>query len=119
MTTQSDWNSLVDQLGDASQQARDTLAEVRSELKEARRVIRELKQERDVEVKKAVDEQIEAAVKRGLEEYQGTVKKAMDNAVRHVQTEFEKLFNTYMTGRPSGHGHDGDLRDLVERKQRG
>lgn len=117
MTTKDDWESLVDTLARTSQDAKDTISELRSELKEARRVIREMKAERDEMFKKSVDERLSDAVNAGLEEYKGTIEKAMSEAVDHVDDTFQKLANVFMTGVESGKPKDGwDLRKVARRE---
>lgn len=107
----ADFGSLVDQLGAASLDGRDVIRDLRSELKEARRVIRELREARDVEVDRVMRERVEQAVESGLAEYRETIKVAMDEAVAKVDREFERLFLTYMRGRKGDRA--ADLRTLL------
>jgi|SRR5215471_6113657 len=81
------------QLDAAMAEARQLLADLRSEVKEARRVLRDAR--RDC-TEGAVQAAIEAAVERGLAEYNDTVKRAMDDAVAKVGREFDKLAATYI-----------------------
>ena len=104
-------------LEEAIIEAKELLSEVRSELKEARRVIKEMKHERETYIRQEVTERLEQAVEEGLKQYAAVVVKAMDEAVAKVNREFEKLFNTFMTGHKSGDGTD--LRDLISQKQQG
>lgn len=106
--TERDFTSLIDELGAQSVEGRDVIRELRSELKEARRVIRELRDERDKALATDVGARIDATVKAGLDEYADTVKAAMDNAVAHIEREFDKLFTAYMKGKRTS---EVDLRD--------
>jgi len=111
--SERDWTSLIDELSAQATEARTMLSEVRSELKEARRVIRELRHERDEAIATDVRALIDAAVKAGLDDYADTLRSAMDSAVAHITSEFDKLFDAFMKGGRKG----TDLRDLGAAKR--
>lgn len=109
------WVDRIDELAAAATDAREVLGELRSELREARRFLREFREATEREVDKAMSDRVDAAVRAGLDEYAATVKRAMSEAVEKVNVEFDKLFNTYMRGRARGHAVDGgDLRDFFK-----
>lgn len=111
-----EWVDRIEELSAAATDARAVLADLRSELKEGRRFLREFRETVQREADKAMEDRIGAAVQKGLDDYAATVKNAMSEAVAKVQREFDKLFETYMRGRPRGEPADGtDLRDLRPR----
>lgn len=109
--------TFVDQLATASAEAKQVLGEIRSELREVRRERKALADDLEAAkaaVAKVVHESIDAEVAKGLAEYQGTIKAAMDAAVAKVKAEIDGLFNTYMTGNKQGRAADGlDLRRVT------
>jgi hypothetical protein len=106
--------TFVDQLAQASKDAKDILGEIRSELREVRRQRQALADDlvaAKAAVAEVVHQAIDAEVAKGLAEYGDTVKAAMDSAVAKVKVEIDGLFNTYMTGNKHGRAADGlDLR---------
>ncbi len=113
MTSGQEWVSLIDQLGAASMEAREVITELRSELKEARRVQREFHQEVERALAVAVDERIAAEVAKGLDAYGETLRKAMSDAVDKVGREFDKLAKIYIEGRKG----EPTLPDLAKRRR--
>jgi len=97
------------QLDATMAEARQLLADLRSEMKEARRVLRDAR--RDA-TEGAVQQALEAAVQRGLDEYGATIKRAMDDAVAKVGREFDKLAATYLG---KGGKHGPTLPEVAER----
>jgi hypothetical protein len=110
----TEWVDRIEELARVGAQAEAVLHEIRSELKEARRVIRQAHEVVGMEVDRVVKERIEQTVKAGLDDYADTVKTAMDSAVAHVEAEFDKLFTAYMKGSRTS---QIDLRDLRPRQK--
>lgn len=116
--TSPDLLSLIDQLGEASMEARSLLADIRTATKDLRQAVKESAEERErlsVAVKQAIAEDINEEVRVQIEALGEQTRKQMDAAAAKVGREFDKLANILMTGDDRGRPADGfDLRRLAE-----
>jgi hypothetical protein len=109
---------LVDRLAEASTLADALLRELRSELKEARKVLREVQAERvqvEAMVRRAVADEIREAVRDEVGKLGEATRKAVNEAHDHAIAEFGKLTNMAMYGNEQGRGEN--VFDIV--RQRG
>lgn len=111
---------LADRLANVATQADQLLRELRSELKETRRVLKDLVAEREqaeAMVRRAVHEEIGAEVGRQLNEMAGTVKQQMESQADKVVAEFTRLSNQALYGNSHGRGVDvfTELREKLRR----
>ena len=97
----------VEQLTEASVEARQALHELLAGVKEARKVIKELEEVIQRNVGEEVNTAIGNAVHTQLEEMGKATRQAMDDSVAKVQKEFDKLTNIMMTGNTRGRTSDG------------
>lgn len=106
------------ELAETLEVCKATLTELRSELKEARRVIKDVQEQRQqVEsmVSRTVEKEIEKEVHDQLEALGKLTEESMNKAVEKVTREFDKLENIVMTGTGSGRSATGfDLRNLTK-----
>jgi len=111
--------TLVDELAAAAMDAREALREVRSELREARRVITDLQAERaetEAMIRRTVDDELGQLVTEQLAEFNASVRKAMDTATDKVVREFDGLRNILMTGNRRGRTAAGlDIAGVIRR----
>jgi hypothetical protein len=109
--------TFVDQLAEVSVEARTLLRDIYVAMKEARKVIKELNVAVEQTVAANVTQEVERAMKAGLDELGIATRKAMDDSVAKVSREFDALTELMMTGNKHGRSQDGfDLRDFVKKK---
>jgi hypothetical protein len=95
------------QLEAATAQAREVLGELRSELKEVRRVRRELDAavvEVEERIRKRIDEEFGDLVKEGLDGYADSLRTYTDDAYQRCAREMQKMANRCMYGNEQGRG---------------
>lgn len=112
--------TFVDQLAAASVEAKEVLAELRSEVAEARRQRKALGNAINAakeSVSKTIAEDIKGECSRQLGELGTETRKAIDQATAKIMREFDGLFKTLMTGNKQGRGLD--LRTAVDRHVKG
>lgn len=102
MTTQAE------ELKELTRLANAATKDLRQAMKEAREVTGRL-------IEDAIRESIEVEVKKGLDEYQETVKTAMDQAVAKVDSELAGLANLFLYGNKQGRGES--LADIVAQRR--
>jgi chorismate mutase len=108
---------LLRQLNDATTVARELLTDIRSATKDLRHAIKHARQERErvaATVEDAVGADIDAAVKRELDEVARVVNEKRQWMVDQVTREFDRLINVLTTGREDGRTVPArDLRSVV------
>lgn len=99
---------LLEDLKEVIREGRELLKDLKSGRKDAEETVRRLTDE-------AIEARIESEVRRGLEEYKDTIRKAMDDAVDKVGREFQKLEDIFL-GKDSSARRDGkpSLEELAE-----
>jgi F0F1-type ATP synthase membrane subunit b/b' len=109
--------TLVDQLAAAAVDARQALAELRSEQRETRKLLREIAEERQavqLMVRSAVTAEIDETVRDGLADLEQTMAKTRDQAIDRINAQFDRLANILLTGNARGRTDKLDLRRLIE-----
>ena len=115
-----DQKDFVDQLTEASMEARQALRELMSGIKEARKLIKELTNAVEEVAKKNVEEIVSKHIKIQMDTLGEATRHAMDDSVDKVSKEFDRLANLLMTGDTKGKSKDGfNIRDYVEKPQTG
>lgn len=112
-------DEIADRLETATADARDLLGELRSELKEARRVRRDLDQAvEDIRprLESMVAEQMAPIVRDGMEQYGAVVRRITAQAYDDVAGEMQKMANVAMYGNAQGRGTNifDELRSRIE-----
>jgi len=94
----------VDQLGAASIEAKEVLAELRSELKEARRVRRELEEAAEKVVQSLIDEAVRDRLGPEIDRMATQVQQHVHITKETVTQTINEAVNTCVFGNKQGHG---------------
>jgi|SRR5580765_3907359 len=97
----------VDQLTEASVEARTLLRDLYIAMKEARKVLKELNVSIERMATTEVRPIVEHAMQHQLDQLGVATHQAMEDSVEKVKHEFDKLANLFITGTPDGRSEDG------------
>jgi hypothetical protein len=97
----------VDQLTEASVEARAVLRDLYISMKEARKVLKEINQSIEKKIDLDVKTIVEQAMSKHLEALSISTQQAMRDSIEKVSREFDKLANIFITGSADGKPEDG------------
>lgn len=100
-----------ERLREATREANGVVKDLERVIREGRQLVKEI----DAAASKAVEARIGEAIKEGLDEYRGTVRRAMDEAVVHIDKRFDEYANILMYGNKQGRGES--LQEMAERQR--
>lgn len=103
--------------GRVADDLREAIRDARALLKDLKQATREVRELLDKSVPEQVEERIETAVVKGLGEYQGALRTAIDEATDKVTREFDRLEQLFLgTSAANRRAGEPSIEELIRRR---